>query len=114
MLQIVLRHNGNYEEAISEAVRCGGDTDTVAAIIGGIVGANVGKKGVPQDWLDNLKDWPRDKTYIRLLGEELAMVKYLKKPGRSQWMDFVRLLLRNAFFMIWVLAHGFRRLLPPY
>jgi ADP-ribosylglycohydrolase len=114
VVQIVLRHNDNYEEAISEAVRCGGDTDTVAAIIGGIVGANVGKQGIPQDWLDNLKDWPRDKTYIRLLGEELAMVKHLKKIGRSQWMDFVRLLLRNAFFMIWVLAHGFRRLLPPY
>ncbi|NKB36022.1 MAG: ADP-ribosylglycohydrolase family protein [Gammaproteobacteria bacterium] len=114
VIQIVLRHNQNYEEAISEAIRCGGDTDTVAAIIGGIVGANVGKKGIPEDWLENLRDWPRDKTYLHLLGEELTAVKYLKKKGRAQWMDFVRLLLRNAFFMIWVLAHGFRRLLPPY
>ncbi len=114
VIQIVLRHNENYEEAISEAIRCGGDTDTVAAIIGGIIGAQVGKKGIPEGWLNNLRDWPRDKTYLHLLGEELTAVKYLQKKGRAQWMDFVRLLIRNAFFMIWVLAHGFRRLLPPW
>jgi len=114
VVQIVLRHNDNYEEAISEAIACGGDTDTVAAIIGGIVGANVGKSGIPSDWIDNLKDWPRDKNYIRLLGEELAVVKWTEKSGRTQWMDPIRLLLRNTFFMLWVLGHGFRRLLPPY
>ncbi len=114
VIQIVLRHNQDYELAISQAIACGGDTDTVAAIIGGIVGANVGKEGIPSNWLENLKDWPRNKTYLSLLGEELAMVKCLKKTGRAQRMDFVRLLIRNTFFMIWVLAHGFRRLLPPY
>lgn len=114
VVQIVLRHNDNYEQAITEAIACGGDTDTVAAIIGGIVGANVGKAGIPNDWVEKLKDWPRDKHYIRLLGEELAVVKWTGKTGRTQWMDPIRLLLRNAFFMLWVLAHGFRRLLPPY
>ncbi len=114
VVQIVLRHNDDYEKAITEAITCGGDTDTVAAIIGGIVGANVGKAGIPADWIDNLKDWPRDKNYIRLLGEELAVVKWSKQVGRTQWMDPIRLLLRNAFFMLWVLGHGFRRLLPPY
>ena len=113
-LQIVLRHNDDYAQAVTEAVACGGDTDTLAAIVGGIVGANVGTEGIPNDWRVNLKDWPRDKTYLRLLGDELAMVKCLKKPGTTRWMDPVRLALRNAFFMILVLAHGFRRLLPPY
>lgn len=114
VVQIVLRHNDNYQQAVTEAIACGGDTDTAAAIIGGIVGANVGKAGIPTEWIDNLKDWPRDKNYIRLLGEELAVVKWNKQAGRTQWMDPIRILLRNAFFMLWVLGHGFRRLLPPY
>jgi len=114
VVQIVLRHNNDFEQAISEAVACGGDTDTVAAIIGGIVGANVGKTGIPSDWLEKLKDWPRNKPYLASLANELAAVKWQKKPGRTRWMDPIRLWLRNAFFMIWVLAHGFRRLLPPY
>lgn len=114
VMQIVLRHNDDYEQAISEAVACGGDTDTVAAIIGGIVGANVGKAGIPEDWLNNLKDWPRDKKYLDLLVDELASVKWKKESGQTLWMDPIRLWLRNIFFFLWVLAHGFRRLLPPY
>jgi len=114
VLQIVLRLNDNYEQAISETIACGGDTDTVAAIVGGIVGANVGKAGIPEDWLKDLKDWPRDKACLHLLADELAAVKWSKTPGRARWMDPIRLWIRNAFFMLWVLAHGFRRLLPPY
>lgn len=114
VLQIVLRHNNDYEKAISEAIACGGDTDTVAAIIGGIVGSNVGYDGIPEEWITNLKDWPRDKRYLQFLVDELCAVKWFKKPGTTKWMDPIRLWIRNAFFMVWVLLHGFRRLLPPY
>ena len=37
-----LRHPDNYEHAISMAVRGGGDTDTTAAIVGGITAARTG------------------------------------------------------------------------
>ena len=114
VMQIVLRNNDDFEVAITEAVSCGGDTDTVAAIVGGIIGANVGKAGIPTKWLDNLMDWPRNKQYLDSLANELAAVRWQKQPGRTRWMDPIRLWLRNGFFMIWVLAHGFRRLLPPY
>ena len=114
VIQIVLRHNNDFEQAITEAVACGGDTDTVAAIVGGIVGSNVGKEGIPEAWIDNLKDWPRDKRYLQNLVDELCAVKWFKKTGTTQWMDPIRLWLRNIFFMVWVLLHGFRRLLPPY
>ena len=114
VVQIVLRHHHNYEAAINETVACGGDTDTVAAIVGGIVGAGVGTSGIPQQWLNGLWDWPRSQRFIRLLGEELAVVSILKQPGRNQYLDIVRVWIRNLPFMFWVLAHGFRRLLPPY
>jgi ADP-ribosylglycohydrolase len=114
VLHIVLRHNDNYEAAITEAIECGGDTDTVAAIIGGIVGARVGHDGIKQSWIKNLKDWPRTKAYLYKLCEELVCVKYQQSSGTTFLIDPIRIWLRNALFMIWVLAHGFRRLLPPY
>lgn len=40
-----LSHPCDFRAAIQAAVACGGDTDTVAAIVGGIVGAGVGKSG---------------------------------------------------------------------
>lgn len=114
VLHIVLRHNDNFEAAITETIECGGDTDTVAAIIGGIVGARVGLDGINENWLANLKDWPRTKDYLYKLSEELVYVKVKQGSGTTFWIDPIRIWLRNAFFMIWVLAHGFRRLLPPY
>ena len=114
VIQIALRLNDNFEAAISEVIECGGDTDTVAAIVGGIVGANVGLSGIPESWVDNLSDWPRNKQYLFKLCEELAHVKYKKSNGTTFWIDPIRVWLRNAFFMIWVLCHGFRRLAPPY
>ncbi|MGE0484034.1 MAG: ADP-ribosylglycohydrolase family protein [Gammaproteobacteria bacterium] len=114
VLHIVLRHADDFETAVSEAVACGGDTDTVAAIVGGIVGAGSGVAGIPAHWRENLRDWPRDQRFLGLLGEELARQRILGGVARDLSIDLVRAWLRNAFFMAWVLAHGLRRLLPPY
>ena len=45
-----LTHPDDYRGAVQTAIRCGGDTDTVAAITGAIVGARVGVGGVPEAW----------------------------------------------------------------
>jgi ADP-ribosylglycohydrolase len=46
------------------AVRGGNDTDTVAAIAGGLVGAVHGADVdfIPQDWMENLHGWPKMKV----------------------------------------------------
>jgi ADP-ribosylglycohydrolase len=45
-------HNlGNFAEALSETIRVGGDCDTNAAIVGGIVALSVGSEGIPETWL---------------------------------------------------------------
>lgn len=44
-----LAHPGNYREAVLAAIECGGDTDTVAAITGAIVGAGTGLDGLPTE-----------------------------------------------------------------
>lgn len=45
-----LRHSTDFRAALKEAVEAGGDTDTNAAIVGSMVGANVGIDGIPEDW----------------------------------------------------------------
>ena len=51
-----------YSECVIKAVELGGDTDTIAAIAGGLAGIYYGiggEKGIPEEWIDALarKDW---------------------------------------------------------
>lgn len=104
-----LRHRGDFQSAVRTVIECGGDTDTVAAITGGICGAEVGEKGIPKEWIDAICDWPRSISHIRCVAGSLADDS---KPMPRVFWPFV--LLRNVFFLAVVLTHGFRRLLPPY
>ena len=44
--------------ALQAAVRIGGDTDTVAAIAGGLLGARWGASAIPTAWRDSIFGWP--------------------------------------------------------
>ena len=44
----------SYRECVLKAVNLGGDTDTVAAVAGGLAGALYGIEGIPEEWLDTL------------------------------------------------------------
>lgn len=114
VLQCWLRHPRDYERAITAAVECGGDTDTVGAILGGIVGAGVGAEGIPQAWTEGLWEWPRSKQWLARLARELAFTRLSALPRPPPTAFFAFVLLRNLLFTAVVLAHGFRRLLPPY
>jgi ADP-ribosylglycohydrolase len=45
-----------FEEAITEIVNLGGDTDTSGAILGAMAGAHYGVNGIPKRWLDGLQN----------------------------------------------------------
>ncbi len=45
-----LKHSKTFAEGIEMAVRVGGDTDTYAAIAGGLLGAHYGNEAIPEDW----------------------------------------------------------------
>ncbi|WP_149829941.1 ADP-ribosylglycohydrolase family protein [Streptomyces tailanensis] len=49
-----LRTTDSYEDAVRAAVDLGGDTDTVAAVTGGLAGAVYGVDGIPERWLEPL------------------------------------------------------------
>jgi len=115
VLQVLFRHRSNFETGLQEIIQAGGDTDTAGAIYGGIVGARAGKRVIPNAWLDGVIEWPRTVSWIERLGVVLA--KALDEPTGKIEVPVCLvpgLLLRNLVFLATVLAHGVRRLLPPY
>lgn len=98
--------------AVELAVRLGGDTDTVAAIAGGLAGAAGGPQAVPQAWLAGLWEAPRSVQWIEALGERLART-FAERPPRREGplpLCWPAILPRNGVFTLAVLAHGLARL----
>lgn len=109
-----LRHPDDYRAAVHAVIRCGGDTDTVAAITGGIVGARVGLEGVPAEWRRGVADWPRSMTWVERLAARVGLGAWLDAPQRPQRLAWWAIPLRNLAFVPLVLLHVVRRMLPPY
>lgn len=112
-LHVWLAHQSDYRGAVTTTVRLGGDSDTVAAIVGAVVGARVGKEGIPAEWLGNLCEWPRTVEWMEKLGSRLSEHASCG-GGQALPLNPLALMARNLLFIPLVLAHGFRRLLPPY
>ena len=53
-----IHHSTSFADALERAVRGGRDTDTVAAIAGGLIGAATGVSGIPAHWRRLLRGWP--------------------------------------------------------
>jgi len=67
---------------------CGGDADTTAAIVGGIIGSGVGKKGIPSEWVDGLWEWPRTVGWMQRLAGQVSRTQLegtTERPLRLQF-----------------------------
>ena len=49
----------NFEDALVQVVRAGGDTDTNAAVAGAVLGARYGATAIPDRWLECIPDLER-------------------------------------------------------
>ena len=49
----------SYRDCVLKAVNLGGDTDTIAAVAGGLAGALYGYEGIPEEWRETLikREW---------------------------------------------------------
>jgi ADP-ribosylglycohydrolase len=95
------QHPHDVYEAVSAAVLMGGDTDSVAAVAGGIAGCSPSAV-LPTEIAEKLIGWP-DIEDLRLLAEGVA-----SSPGWG------KMLFQHVWCLPIILAHGFRRLAPPY
>lgn len=99
-----LRHRRDFRTTIETVVAAGGDTDTVAFVAGSLAGIDSGEEGMPQEWITGLRDWPIHPRFLHEVADG-AIVRYPVWPFS---------LVRNGFFLLVVLVHALRRLLPPY
>jgi len=109
-----LSHPGNVRSAVLEVVHCGGDTDTTGAITGAIVGAGVGREGIPDSWIASLWEWPRNAGWMAELGEQLSDVIDKGLLQQPPSVPFAACLIRNAIFAVIVIGQALRHYLPPY
>ena len=78
---------GSYRETVERAVAYGEDTDTTAAIAGGLAGIRFGLGGIPADWLAGL----RGREVVGPLVERLIATTGHRTsadhPIRVDWLD---------------------------
>jgi ADP-ribosylglycohydrolase len=113
-IHAAISHADDLEGALQAVLECGGDTDTVAAITGGMVGACLGSDGIPERLKRGVWEPIYSSVWLVQLGKSLAdtVLKGVKqRPQPTRW---ILLPFRNVLFLVVVLLHGFRRLLPPY
>lgn len=111
VLFLWLRHRGDFPTIVTEAIACGGDTDSVAAIVGGIAGAETTEFNPV--WTSRMCDHPHTMDYLVRLGSALAESAG-GHPAKPPAICGLAILPRNLIFLTVVLLHGFRRILPPY
>ncbi len=102
-----LRHRGDPSACLAAILRCGGDTDTIGAIAGALLGSDGGDKCFDPRWTTNLAEWPMSLRTLRTAARGLNSTE--GKPVRWCWLAQP---LRNLIFLMVILGHGFRRLLP--
>lgn len=51
----VIRESNSYEETIKKAIALGNDTDTTAAVAGGLAGIIYGYEGIPKKWYEKIR-----------------------------------------------------------
>lgn len=100
---------GDYERTLRLCIDAGGDVDTNAAMAGALAAMVVGVDRVPRAWSEAIVDWPHSVAYLRALGAALGNERDDVPTAFS-----AMLLPRGLVFLVIVLAHGLRRLLPPY
>ena len=91
--------------ALERAVRLGGDTDTVAAIVGALVGARDGVQAWPTAWVEGIVDWPLRVETLWALADALV---HDRPPPSQRW---VAALPRNLALVVVIFGHlGLRAL----
>ena len=105
-LYCYLRYGETPLLALQECIGAGGDTDSIAAILGAWLGARHGEAGLPAHLIAELHDGPFGPTHLR--GLAIALAGGTPPPGYS----CVHALLRNLALYPVVLFHGLRRIFP--
>ena len=76
-----------YEDTVERAIRYGNDTDTTAAIAGGLAGAYWGLEGIPPEWLIRMRGRGIVGPLIDRLLSGAGLRTSTENPIRVDWVD---------------------------
>lgn len=108
-----LRYPTRYKHAVKSAMLLGGETDAVTALVGGLVGAHIGVRALPQDLVERLADWPHDRLWIEKMAIRLSdwphgVEDLIRAPALPAYP--LSQVMRNAFRWPLVISHAIMRL----
>lgn len=111
-LYVWLLHWEDPARALTEILALGGDTDSTAAVVGGLCGALLGEEAIPAAWRAGLWEWPCGVSWMRALGARLARRFPAQGEGERVgplfwWWPVAP--LRGLLFLAVALWHGLRR-----
>lgn len=67
-------HSKDFEQAVTNAILCGGDTDTVGAMTGALAGSFYGISNIPEKYINILEESDKGKSYILNLSKKLSLL----------------------------------------
>lgn len=109
-----LSYKGDFRRSIVEMIECGGDTDTTAAILGGILGAGITSSEIPEDLRKNIYLFPYSKKYIENISQALDSRNKINSKINIKEPFWGLSLIRNLVLIPVIVFHVIRRMLPPY
>jgi ADP-ribosyl-[dinitrogen reductase] hydrolase len=109
-----LRFPSDFRAAVESILALGGDADTTAAIVGALAGATLGPSAIPLEWRGGLLGPPSLGALERVAGVAAAAAQGEGVRLPRDVFAWPRQAAKNAALLTLVLAHGFRRLAPPY
>ena len=109
-----LRFPDDFVRAVGALIRCGGDTDSTAALLGIWMGAHRGRQVAPDTLLARLRDPLARPDALHALATATARAVQSATPQPVRRPPYLLRLGRNLLFLGLVIAHLGRRALPPY
>lgn len=106
-----LRHGDDPLSALTAAIGAGGDTDSIAAILGAWLGALHSETGLPAHLINHIHNGPFGPTHLRALASCLAAVRDGRNVTVPTYSPTAALARNLALYPV-ILGHGFRRLVP--
>ncbi|MBL8684176.1 MAG: ADP-ribosylglycohydrolase family protein [Myxococcales bacterium] len=104
----------SVREILPELYGAGGDTDSIGAIVGAWLGAQRGVEAFDALWIERLQSGPFGLAHLRALATALARARSSGRGTQAPRFSWPWALARNLLMVPVILAHGFRRLAPPY
>lgn len=109
----ILRYPDKPMQGLETLIKAGGDTDTTCAIAGGIWGVKYGEEML-QSCQGRLAEPKLTLMMMQHLSEQAHNTTQTRQAQAPIRFGGVLTLIRNLVFLLIVLVHGLRRLLPPY